>query len=271
MAKKPEAEVKAAVLHAAQLLGIEALLDHRPRELSGGQRQRVAIGRAIVRQPRLFLLDEPLSNLDAGLRAHMRHEFARLHRELATTMIYVTHDQIEAMTLADRIVVLSDGQIEQIGTPSDVYDAPRNLFVAGFLGAPRMNLIGGDIVRVSAQTVRVKLVSGDVVTAAVWAQEGQAAKVGDRVTLGVRPESLGLRKAGNTIRVTVDVVETLGSARSVYGLIEGASQPVCAILPSHDRSQHYDELDLSFAAKDAYLFDADGRAFARASAVARAV
>lgn len=259
MAKTPEAEVKAAVDAAARLLGIETLLDHRPRALSGGQRQRVAIGRAIVRKPRLFLLDEPLSNLDAGLRIHMRHEFARLHRELATTMIYVTHDQVEAMTLASRIVVLNAGSIEQIGTPMEIYEAPRNLFVASFMGSPRMNLIAGGIVSVGKAGVKVRLVSGDVVNAAVTGE----ARTGQAVTLGVRPEALGVAKAANTLSLTVDVVERLGSAHSVYGLVKGVDQPICALLPGDHAAQHGDVITLHFSAASAYLFDAGGQAFSR--------
>jgi multiple sugar transport system ATP-binding protein len=260
MAKKPEAEVLAAVARAAKLLGIEDLLDRRPKELSGGQRQRVAIGRAIVRQPRLFLLDEPLSNLDAGLRVHMRHEFARLHRELATTMIYVTHDQVEAMTLASRLVVLNAGVIEQVGTPMEVYNAPRNLFVASFLGSPRMNLLTGEITAITKAAVRVKLASGDVVAAAV---EAGRAKIGDRVTLGVRPDALTVGKGANGFAATVDVVETLGGMLAVYSLMAGVRQPVCALLSGGHPVRHDGELRLRFAARDAYLFDAAGQAFTR--------
>ncbi|ESQ92793.1 ABC transporter [Asticcacaulis sp. AC460] len=267
MAKMAERDIKAAVEKAAAMLGIEDLLDRRPRELSGGQRQRVAIGRAIVRQPRLFLLDEPLSNLDAGLRVHMRHEFARLHRELATTMIYVTHDQVEAMTLADRIVVLNDGGVEQIGTPQDIYDAPRNLFVAGFLGSPRMNLIAGEISAVKSHGVRIKLVTGDEVTAAV--ASGKAVP-GDKVTLGVRPESLSAEGVGNVLTATVDVVETLGSTRAVYAMMPRADQPVCAILPAGFSVRHGDVVRLHFDPAQAYLFDASGEAFGRQSTATEA-
>jgi multiple sugar transport system ATP-binding protein len=260
MAKKPEAEVLAAVTCAARLLGIEDLLDRRPKELSGGQRQRVAIGRAIVRQPRLFLLDEPLSNLDAGLRVHMRHEFARLHRDLKTTMIYVTHDQVEAMTLASRLVVLKAGIIEQVGTPMEVYNAPRNLFVASFLGSPRMNLLAGEIAAVTKAAIKVKLASGDVVSAAV---EAGRAEVGDRVTLGVRPDALTAGKGANGFAVTVDVVETLGGMQAVYSLMPGVTQPVCALLSGGQPVRHDDALRLCFAARDAYLFNGEGRAFVR--------
>jgi multiple sugar transport system ATP-binding protein len=260
MAKRPEVEVLAAVARAAKLLGIEDLLDRRPKELSGGQRQRVAIGRAIVRQPRLFLLDEPLSNLDAGLRVHMRHEFARLHRELATTMIYVTHDQVEAMTLASRLVVLNAGVIEQVGTPMEVYNAPRNLFVASFLGSPRMNLLAGEIAAITKAGIKMRLVSGDMVAAAV---EAGWANIGDQVTLGVRPDGLSIGKGPNGFAVTVDVVETLGGMQAVYCLMAGMDQPVCALMSGNHPVRHDDTLRLCFAARDAYLFDADGEAFTR--------
>jgi multiple sugar transport system ATP-binding protein len=141
LAKVPKNEIEGAVRNAAKILHIEHLLDRKPKDLSGGQRQRVAIGRAIVRKPEVFLFDEPLSNLDAALRVRMRYEFAKLHEDLKTTMVYVTHDQVEAMTLADRIVVLSAGCIEQVGTPLELYEHPDNLFVAGFIGSPRMNFI----------------------------------------------------------------------------------------------------------------------------------
>ncbi|MFM7705994.1 MAG: ABC transporter ATP-binding protein, partial [Rubrivivax sp.] len=146
LAKVPAAEIDAAVQQAARILHIDHLLQRKPKDLSGGQRQRVAIGRAIVRQPQVFLFDEPLSNLDAALRVKMRVEFARLHEQLRTTMVYVTHDQVEAMTLADRIVVLSGGRIEQVGTPLELYEHPCNLFVAGFIGSPKMNLLSARFV-----------------------------------------------------------------------------------------------------------------------------
>ena len=145
--RTPKAEIKRRVAQAAEILQIDQLLDRRPGQLSGGQRQRVAIGRAIVREPKIFLFDEPLSNLDAELRVQMRVEIKKLHRQLGVTMIFVTHDQVEAMTLADRIVVLRSGVIEQVGTPLDLYNHPANLFVAGFIGSPRMNFIAGEIAR----------------------------------------------------------------------------------------------------------------------------
>ncbi|MDP9109968.1 MAG: sn-glycerol-3-phosphate ABC transporter ATP-binding protein UgpC, partial [Pseudomonadota bacterium] len=150
LSRVPKKEIDAAVQHAAKILHIEHLLERKPKDLSGGQRQRVAIGRAIVRKPEVFLFDEPLSNLDASLRVRMRYEFAKLHEELNTTMVYVTHDQVEAMTLADRIAVLSAGRIEQVGTPLELYEHPDNVFVAGFIGSPRMNLIPAEVVEASA-------------------------------------------------------------------------------------------------------------------------
>ncbi len=266
MANRPEAEIRARVAWAAGLLGIAALLDRKPKALSGGQRQRVAIGRAIVRQPRLFLLDEPLSNLDAGLRVHMRHEFARLHRELNTTMIYVTHDQVEAMTLASRIAVLSTVGIEQVGTPHEVYHAPRNLFVASFLGSPRMNLIEGEVAGVLKRGVKVRLMSGEIVTAAV---EPGAAMAGDAVTLGVRPECLTRAAEENRLTVVVDVVETLGPARSVYGFLAGVAAPVCAVLAGDDAARPGERIALHFRGPDAYLFDRDGVAFRRLTPAAK--
>src|SRR5207342_3926621 len=145
LAKVPKAEIDREVQNAARLLHIEHLLQRKPKDLSGGQRQRVAIGRAIVRKPEVFLFDEPLSNLDSALRVRMRYEFAKLHEDLKTTMVYVTHDQIEAMTLAERIVVLSAGRIEQVGTPMELYKDPDNIFVAGFIGSPRMNFLDAEI------------------------------------------------------------------------------------------------------------------------------
>ncbi|MBU6297026.1 MAG: sn-glycerol-3-phosphate ABC transporter ATP-binding protein UgpC [Alphaproteobacteria bacterium] len=268
IANHKPADVKAAVERAARVLGIEPLLDRKPKALSGGQRQRVAIGRAIVRQPRLFLLDEPLSNLDAGLRVHMRHEFARLHRELKTTTIYVTHDQVEAMTLADKIVVLNDGRIEQVGSSRDVYHAPKSLFVASFLGTPRMNLIPGEIASVSKDHVVIRLIRGEDVRVPFYSGNGvPPARPGDPVTIGVRPDALKRAQApdgrSNSLTVRVDIVETLGGSLTVYGLIDKQDAPVIALLPASDALTTEEPLRLSFCPEDVYLFDAEGRAFAR--------
>ncbi len=184
--RAPRDEMQRKVARSAAILGLDTLLERYPRQLSGGQRQRVAMGRSIVRDPQVFLFDEPLSNLDAKLRVHMRTEIKELHQRLGTTTIYVTHDQIEAMTLADLIVVLRDGRIEQIGTPLELYDTPANTFVAGFIGSPSMNLLDGRIVARG-----VELAGGDLI-----ALEGLPGSEGDPVVCGIRPEDLSLAGAG---------------------------------------------------------------------------
>ena len=209
MAKTPAGEIEQRVNAAAGILKINPLLDRRPGQLSGGQRQRVAIGRAIVRKPLAFLFDEPLSNLDAELRVSMRIEISRLHRELGNTMIYVTHDQTEAMTLADRIVVLKDGRIEQVGTPHQVYEDPANLFVAGFIGSPRMNFV--DATYSADGTVKVGETTIPLPQPLAGATDGEAIK------LGIRPEHLQLgNEAAGALRATVDFAEYLGSTRYLY-------------------------------------------------------
>jgi lactose/L-arabinose transport system ATP-binding protein len=209
MAKTPVDEINRRVQAAAEILKIGQLLDRRPGQLSGGQRQRVAIGRAIVRKPLAFLFDEPLSNLDAELRVSMRIEIARLHRELGNTMIYVTHDQTEAMTLADRIVVLKDGRIEQVGSPREVYEDPNNLFVAGFIGSPRMNII--DAVHQDGSRVAV---AGAIVP---LQQPLAGVGNGETIKFGIRPEHLsaGEKRAGS-LHASVDFAEYLGSTRYLY-------------------------------------------------------
>jgi lactose/L-arabinose transport system ATP-binding protein len=213
MAKTPADEIERQVNAAAQTLKIAPLLDRRPGQLSGGQRQRVAIGRAIVRKPLAFLFDEPLSNLDAELRVSMRIEIARLHRELGNTMIYVTHDQTEAMTLADRIVVLRDGRIEQVGTPREVYEDPNNLFVAGFIGSPRMNIV--DAVLMEGDRIGV----GSAVIPLNHPVGGTAK--GETIKLGIRPEHLSPGQRNETsLRAYVDFAEYLGSTRYLYCNLE---------------------------------------------------
>jgi multiple sugar transport system ATP-binding protein len=212
----PRAEVRARVARAAQTLQLEAFLDRKPRELSGGQRQRVAIGRAIVREPEVFLFDEPLSNLDAALRGQMRAEIARLHQQLHATMIYVTHDQVEAMTLATRIVVLNGGRVEQVGAPLELYHRPANLFVAGFIGAPRMNFLRG---RLLAGLEHATL---DIGGARFRAHGLTRSADDDTFTLGVRPEDFALAGQGEGhFRGTVRLVERLGSESLVHVEIEG--------------------------------------------------
>jgi multiple sugar transport system ATP-binding protein len=202
---KPKAEIDQAVKRAADILGLGDLLHRHPRQLSGGQRQRVAMGRAIVRDPQVFLFDEPLSNLDAKLRVKMRSEIKQLHQRLGTTTIYVTHDQIEAMTMADRIVVMHAGRIEQVGTPLELYDRPSNLFVAGFIGSPSMNLLGGTIDAHGASVFRV----GDGTGVEIEAPEEAR---GRPIVLGVRPEHLELADTSDSraIHARVVVVEPTG-------------------------------------------------------------
>jgi multiple sugar transport system ATP-binding protein len=212
MAKMPKAEIKAKVQEAARMLQLDALLDRRPRALSGGQRQRVAIGRAIVRNPKGFLLDEPLSNLDAALRVQMRTELVKLNRQLATTMIYVTHDQIEAMTMADRIVVLNAGRVEQVGSPLELYNNPANTFVAGFIGSPKMNMIEGEVVSNDGAMVTVAIPHGRPV---VVAANRIDAAPGTRVTFGARPEHMSIGADG-PIDGVADVVEHLGNETLIY-------------------------------------------------------
>jgi multiple sugar transport system ATP-binding protein len=202
-------EIARRVDHAAKLLQIDALLERKPRQLSGGQRQRVAIGRAITRDPKIFLFDEPLSNLDAELRVLMRLEISRLHERLGNTMIYVTHDQVEAMTMADRIVVLRSGVIEQVGAPLDLYNRPRNRFVAGFIGSPRMNFIQAAVARVSEGEFELQCAGLGTLT---LPRDGLALTAGQRVSFGVRPEDLAIVAGGaNAWALTVDVVEEHGS------------------------------------------------------------
>jgi multiple sugar transport system ATP-binding protein len=222
LANRPQAEIDAAVMKAAQALRIEPLLQRRPKELSGGQRQRVAIGRAIVRQPSVFLFDEPLSNLDAALRVQMRIELARLHRELATTMIYVTHDQVEAMTLADRIVVFNGGRIEQVGPPLQLYHEPDNLFVAGFLGAPSMNFLQGEVRPSEGRDTAITVAGG---AALIHAALETAPAPGARVTVGIRPEHLSFDAAGG-IPASVFAVEHLGDGAYLYATVAGSGEQV---------------------------------------------
>ena len=221
--KHPPAEIDQRVAAAAELLELNELLDRKPKQLSGGQRQRVALGRALVREPAVFLLDEPLSNLDAKLRLQMRTEIAKLHRRLGTTMIYVTHDQIEAMTLGDRIVILDHGRIQQIDTPMNLYTRPRNLFVAGFIGSPGMNFIGGRLVREPAS----EFVSHD---GAIRVALGRRSPSSEReAILGVRPEDLGVDPAGNDS--LLELVEPVGNEAFVYARA-GENQLVARVAPS---------------------------------------
>jgi multiple sugar transport system ATP-binding protein len=218
--RAPKALVQERVAEAARILQIEPLLDRRPAQLSGGQRQRVAIGRAIVREPKVFLFDEPLSNLDAELRVQMRVEIAKLHQRIDATMIYVTHDQVEAMTMADKIVVLRLGRIEQVGTPLDLYNEPENLFVAGFIGSPRMNFLEAKVAARRPEGVEVALADG---TRVLIPRDPGNAKEGEALTLGVRPEHLTLGERDGeqpSVAVSVNLTEQLGGESFIYGALQ---------------------------------------------------
>jgi multiple sugar transport system ATP-binding protein len=270
LAGQSRQQVKEAVEHAADILQIGPLLQRRPRELSGGQRQRVAIGRAIVRKPQLFLFDEPLSNLDASLRVQMRVEISRLHRELKTTMVYVTHDQVEAMTLGERIVVFNGGRIEQVGTPAQLYNQPGNLFVAGFLGAPKMNFMPAELLAADANVATVRLPGG--ATLAVAADAAHLS-VGTTLTLGVRAEHLRLAAAAEAaddkgsalLDVGIGHVEYLGDQLVVYATLAGAPAMIAA---RHDAELAPPRAGavarLHVPAQRCLLFDGAGKALARA-------
>ena len=266
IAGKSKAEIDAAVQHAAKILHIDHLLDRKPRALSGGQRQRVAIGRAITRQPSVFLFDEPLSNLDAALRVKMRLEFAKLHDDLKTTMIYVTHDQIEAMTLADKIVVLSEGRIEQVGSPQTLYHHPANRFVAGFIGSPKMNFIEGSVVALQADGVQVQLPGGGTQWAAV---DGSTLQPGQKVTLGVRPEHLNIAQGQAALQARCSALELLGDFSYLYASYEGADDALILRVPDSLDVPHGSIIGLAAEPARCHLFDQQGRALPRlASSVA---
>ena len=257
----PRKQIDARVREAAEILGLMPYLGRRPRQLSGGQRQRVAMGRAIVRKPQVFLFDEPLSNLDAKLRGTMRVEMKKLHQRLGVTTVFVTHDQIEAMTLADRVVVMNGGHIEQIGTPDEVYHAPASLFVAGFIGAPTMNLLparfeGADRLRLGeaeAQTISMRKAGG----------------AGDKVTFGIRPEDVDiasgeLPSGWVDVPATVEVVEPLGSDTLIFTSVFGAS--MTARVRPGERPAPGSQIKLRMNPDRAHLFDAEtGRAVLHAA------
>ncbi|MEL6206071.1 MAG: sn-glycerol-3-phosphate ABC transporter ATP-binding protein UgpC [Pseudomonadota bacterium] len=240
-----KSEIDGKVGEAAKILKLDPLLERKPKALSGGQRQRVAIGRAIVRGPEVFLFDEPLSNLDAELRVEMRVEIARLHQEIGATMIYVTHDQVEAMTMADKIVVLRAGKIEQVGAPMDLYRDPDNRFVAGFIGSPAMNFLSGT--GAGAAGVEVPGLAQTVPTEITVAE-------GRTVELGLRPEHAGIDPAGDTH--TVDLTEALGGVSYAYLIGPGGARLI--VEERGDvRSRAGDRVGLTFDPARAYLFDAD--------------
>ena len=248
-------DVAKQVKDAADILGLDELLDRKPATLSGGQRQRVAIGRAIVRHPDVFLFDEPLSNLDAELRVHMRVELARLHKQLATTIIYVTHDQVEAMTLADKIVVLRDGVVEQYGKPLELYDDPNNKFVAGFIGSPRMNFLKAVIQQTDATSCNLKLIDFERVSFDL-AVNGDALSVGAQVSVGVRPEHF-VENGDIELSLTVDLLEHLGGQSYIYGRSDGGETLILETQNGRN-IKNGDQIKVSFDMQLALLFDADG-------------
>ena len=258
--KYPKAEIEGRVHDAAQILGIQELLDRKPKALSGGQRQRVAVGRAIVRKPKVFLFDEPLSNLDAKLRVEMRAELNKLHRRLETTMIYVTHDQVEAMTLGDRIAVMKDGTLQQVAPPLEIYDRPANQFVAGFIGTPPMNFVDGTLVAEDGHlcfdegTARLRLP----------ASFGPALekRVGQRAVLGLRPEILTARPDdgqgtadGNALRVKINVVEPLGDEMLLY--LSTARHDLIAKMDAHQTAEVGQEMTVAIQVARSHVFDPD--------------
>ena len=248
--KADRATIDQRVQQAAEILGLMPYLERYPRQLSGGQRQRVAMGRAIVRDPQVFLFDEPLSNLDAKLRVQMRVEIKALHQRLRTTSIYVTHDQVEAMTMADRIVVMHDGRVEQIGSPLDLYDRPNNLFVAGFIGSPAMNFIKGRLHRDGG--VWVEAQDGTRLPAA----PGTPGNEGQAVVYGVRPEhlSIGGNGAGATVPAAVTVVEPTGADTFVYAELAGLQ--VCAVFEERHTFRPGETIRLAPRIGSVHLFDA---------------
>jgi multiple sugar transport system ATP-binding protein len=262
----PRAEIDQRVTRAASMLRLDDYLDRKPKALSGGQRQRVAIGRAIVRDPKIFLFDEPLSNLDAELRVAMRKELAGLHAEIGGTMIYVTHDQVEAMTLASRIVVLRSGRIEQLGSPLELYNRPDNLFVATFIGSPKMNVIAAEVIAADAGGTRLAFGAGNALM--LDGPLGPVA-VGDAVTIGIRPEHCEVVQDGPAdCEAVVDLAEQLGGETYLY-----CSTPNLAQLTVREAGQQMktrgDRVKLGFPRDRLHLFDAQGRALRHGHEAAR--
>jgi multiple sugar transport system ATP-binding protein len=257
---KSKQEVREAVGRAAEILQINHLLERKPKALSGGQRQRVAIGRAIVRKPRVFLFDEPLSNLDAALRVQMRIELAKLHRELGTTMIYVTHDQVEAMTLGQKIVVFNKGHIEQIGAPLDLYDRPANRFVGGFIGSPQMNMLPATLVSHDELQTVITVTGGN--NEIVLPGRPERALTGE-LTLGVRPEYLGIGAPGEGLPARVELVEHLGDVSLLHAQLDGVGKAISLKLDKKD-AQHAvgARVGIKVATSSVTLFDEKGAAVA---------
>ncbi|EKM24294.1 ABC transporter ATP-binding protein [Vibrio sp. HENC-03] len=257
LAKKSKDDIDSAVRQVAEMLELTNLLKQKPSQLSGGQRQRVAIGRAIVRNPKLFLLDEPLSNLDASLRVRMRLQLAEYHKKLKSTVIYVTHDQVEAMTLADKIVVLRAGVVEQVGSPLELYYFPQTLFVAGFIGSPKMNLLPATLVSACDEKATVEV--GDYTFQADVNAEG--ATQGALMTLGIRPEDIHLDEEG--VGVIVEGFERLGTESLLYTTLVRGGQEVLVRVPGTVHVEIGQRLNIRIPAEKCHLFDSKGHAFQR--------
>ena len=254
----PKEQIKEKVEEAAEILGLKAYLDRKPKALSGGQRQRVALGRAIVRNAKVFLMDEPLSNLDAKLRVTMRSEIIKLHAKLNATTVYVTHDQIEAMTMASRIVVMKDGYVQQIGEPKEIYDNPANAFVAGFIGTPPMNFIHGKIAENGVFTSKDRDADFKVPERQFNAAK-EAGLIGKPIILGIRPEHISddvnAFKNGTVLEVKVDVAELLGASTNIYTSISGYN--VCAVVKPRNDLRMGQAVKLAFDMDQCHLFDAE--------------
>ncbi len=259
--RKPKPEIEQRVNASAKILQLEHLLERKPKDLSGGQRQRVAIGRTMVAEPKVFLLDEPLSNLDAALRVQMRIEISKLHQRLKSTMIYVTHDQVEAMTMADKIVALDLGSIAQVGRPLELYHYPANKFVAGFIGSPKMNFFPVEVVSASSENVTLILPGNVQFTIPV---DGSGLSAGDRVTMGMRPEHF-VSEADSEVAVkgSVAVVERLGYQTLVHVEVEGYAEMLTVRVDGSDPIKAGDNINMGMLAKNAHLFRNDDSACRR--------
>ena len=250
-----KADIEKRTQHAADMLQLGPLMERKPSQLSGGQRQRVAIGRAIVREPDVFLFDEPLSNLDAALRVQMRIEIGKLHSDLKSTMIYVTHDQVEAMTMANKIVVLHGGIIEQVGSPLELYHRPKNLFVAGFIGSPKMNFIPITVVSTKAKLVTCGLPGGSKISIGM---SGEVPTLGSKLTLGIRPEHIELGgKGAGSLKGIVRAAEYLGSETMFYATLTDGSD-VSVKAGGLATEKNGETLNLTLPPEACHLFDADG-------------
>ncbi len=258
--KFPKADIDKRVKEAADILGIHDYLNRKPKALSGGQRQRVAVGRAIVRKPEVFLFDEPLSNLDAKMRVQMRTEISKLHTRLETTMIYVTHDQIEAMTMGDRICVMKDGLIQQVDTPLNIYDHPANVFVAGFIGTPPMNIFKGELRKNDRGKYLFKTPSMEIHLPDEWSPKIES-YLDKPIIFGIRPEDIGSERAENDpnaplLHAKIEVMEPMGAETYLY-LDTGAGSSCIARVDAHRKTKVGELLKLKLSMSNAHLFDSD--------------